>query len=58
MAMLLGWPKFSLKFFYTILWENPKELWGQPNTLVFSTHYASTDFSSTEPEGKHNLVLW
>ena len=31
-------------FFATLLWS-------------FSTHYVSNDFTSTEPEGKYNVLL-
>ena len=30
---LLGWPKYSFRFLHKIVWKNPNELFGQPNTL-------------------------
>lgn len=31
---ILGWPKSSLKFFHTMLWKSPNELFSQPNMLT------------------------
>ena len=30
-SYVLGWPKMSFRFFYSILWKNPCELFAQPN---------------------------
>ena len=32
---ILGWPKSLFKFFWKILWKNPNEPFGQPNTCSF-----------------------
>ena len=36
MGVKLGWPKCSLEFFCNIVWRNLNELFGQPNTYMFS----------------------
>lgn len=40
----LGWPKSSFGIFYSTLWKNSNELFGQHNTLVaeiFENHEGS-----------------
>ena len=32
-AEVFGWPKSSFRSFHCVLWKNPKEIFGQPNTF-------------------------
>lgn len=46
-TQILGWPKSSPRFSCNILWKNPNELSGQPNTFVSqSVHWGTPEHCS------------